>query len=306
MYEFGGRGMSLSLPRLLILGKIVGKISVYVWARGTVALICTAASIGGFCVGGCATEQAASAARMDRGLVLVLPGYLVAPGGDQPIRTGLVQGGVPYAVAVLARPTVGDGPLRRVSGLVDPTEWSRRASDRLLRYQADHPGRPVFLIGHRDGAMAALRSLDLLGAEAGSRASPSGALAGKHPRRVSATGVILLSPDVSSRYDLTASLACCDRGIVNFHGPWAPRSSSGCILHGTSITGDFVPSAGREGFSRPYRKLYQVKATPAMLGGGRPFLGTGSVPFARVYVAPWIIKGTWPVCREQRAAKEGR
>jgi len=247
--------------------------------------------------GGCAMDDNAAyttAGRQDRGLVMILPGIEGVSPINLHIREGLAGAGIRCAMPIfewgLPVPLVGaalnqtDVPADRGAG--------RRVADRVVRYQLAHPGRPVYVVGHSAGGGVAVFAAEALG---------------RLPNARPVDGLVLLSASISADYDLTAALRSCRNGLVNFYNP----ADVGLLGVGTALLGNVDgghgASAGRTGFVPPrtgappgqrsaYRKLHQVRITPAMVSGegGGPHVADTAAPFVATYVAEWIISPTWP------------
>jgi pimeloyl-ACP methyl ester carboxylesterase len=222
-----------------------------------------------------------SAERDGLGLVLVADGV----GGLDLCGTALryVMGGlgVPHAVRVVSW---GHGFGRWHADLTNIGNRDARAAEtaaEVLGFRARNPGRPVFLVGKSGGSGVVAKALEALPEDA-------------------VEAVILLSPALSPRYDLTRALRAVRREMVVF---WSPYDLVVLGL-GTRIFGTIdrikSVSAGLVGFRPPapadeasrlqYAKLRQVRWAPAMartgyLGG---HVGTDSPAFLRKYVVPLL------------------
>jgi pimeloyl-ACP methyl ester carboxylesterase len=170
--------------------------------------------------------------RLDRGLVIVLPGIEGRSFFAFDIAHGLCEGGTEAAVEIFDW-TTGLAPLflyhLRASG-----RNQRRAAavaQRIAAYQDDYPGRPVHLVGHSGGGGIALLALGAL---------PAG-------RRVAS--VILLAPAVSPQFAIHDVLPKTERGIWNF---WSPLDAlflaAGTLVFGT-LDGRHAIAAGAQGFA---------------------------------------------------------
>jgi len=169
--------------------------------------------------------------RLDRGLVLILPGIEGRSLLNVSVMAGLLDAGLPYAMEIVDWTT---GFI--LLAIYHLRAWKRnylvagRIVERVVEYRRKYPGRPVWLIGHSAGGAMALRAAELL----------SG--------RQKLTGIVLLAPAMSSRYSCEAAIARTERGIWNFY-------SAGDVLFlgfGTIVFGTFDgrhgPSAGCIGF----------------------------------------------------------
>ncbi|MFO0918482.1 MAG: alpha/beta hydrolase [Planctomycetaceae bacterium] len=171
--------------------------------------------------------------RLDQGLVIILPGIEGRSFFNLSILHGLLDAGVPYAMEIFDW-TTGNKFLT----LYHLRAWRRNQqiaqelAARIVEYQREHPGRPVWLIGHSGGGGISLLTAAAL---------PEG-------HRLS--GLILLAAAVSPRFDLSTALAKVERGIWSFHS-WID-----CLLVGLGTTvvgtidGWHMPAAGMIGFWR--------------------------------------------------------
>jgi pimeloyl-ACP methyl ester carboxylesterase len=168
---------------------------------------------------------------LDQGLVLILPGIEGRSFLNLAIFQGLLDGGVPYAVDV-ADWTTG----YRILTLYHLRAWkrnqriARELAERILAYQAEYPGRPVWIVGHSGGGGMALLTAAAL------------------PKGQSVTGLVLLAPAVSPRFDLTPALEHVERGIWSFYSYWdCLFIGLGTMVFGC-LDGPHGPAAGMVGF----------------------------------------------------------
>jgi len=220
--------------------------------------------------------------RLDRGLVLVLPGIEGRSAFNQAVCRGLDEGGVDWAIE-LHDWTSPLGPLYNIEAYDRNRRAASRIGWRIARYRWDHPGKPVVIVGQSGGGAMAVWTAEQL-------------LPGQR-----VDGIILLAAALSPHYILDFALENSTRGIVNFH------SSMDWIFLGvgTTVTGTMdgrhTVSAGQVGFSAPgsklslaaYRKLFQVSWRPEMIASGNPgmHLTSGGSEFVAKYVAPLIVGG---------------
>jgi pimeloyl-ACP methyl ester carboxylesterase len=184
--------------------------------------------------------------RLDQGLVLILPGIEGRSFLNLSLLHGLIDAGVPYALEIVDW-TTGNKFLT----LYHLRSWRRNLrvaqelAGRIVRYQEQHPERPVWIVGHSGGGGMALLAAQAL------------------PEGHRLTGLILLAAAVSPRFDLSTARAKVDRGIWSFHS-WLDWLFVGL---GTSIFGTMdgrhTPAAGMLGF-RKCRKSRVQSPEPAV------------------------------------------
>ncbi len=228
--------------------------------------------------------------RLDRGLVIILPGIEGEGPLNHDIRRGLLASGVYRALPIHSwgRPVPIAGPLINQMDIIGNRIAAKHIADMIVDYQAKHPGRPVHLIGHSGGGGMAVFAAEAL---------PAGA---------QVDGLVLLSPSISHGYDLTKAIGHCRSGILNIY----TRSDIGLLVIGTTIAGNVDgvrgPAAGALGFDRPtakskperiqaYQKLYQLELTKINdegLGGAHGYSTHWN--FIARYVVPWLITPDWP------------
>ncbi len=218
--------------------------------------------------------------RLDRGLVVILPGIEGESGSNRDIRRGLDDAGVPYALAIYrwGFPIPGIGMWVNQTNTAANREAAEELAGRLINYQTQYPDRPIFFIGHSAGGGVSVFTLEALGR------------AGAKP----VEGAFLLSSSISANYPLDAALRMTRRGIVNVHNPEDELLQSGTATFG-NVDGGNGPSAGRVGFSRRYPKVFERRITSASTGvsGGPHFIATNAGLIAQRAPA-WLNSQTWP------------
>lgn len=221
-------------------------------------------------------------ARLERGLILVLPG-IEGPGPlSSSILDGLIDAGADQAVIVYrwGRPVPVAGMVMNEVDFVGNHAAGKRLAKYIEKYQDRHPGQPVYLIGHSGGGGVAVFAAESLSKD--------------H----AVDRIVLLSPSISADYNLDKALRHTRGGIVNF---WSPNDV-GVLVLGTSLLGNVDgghgPAAGAIGFksdedSLERSGLHQVEWNPAMEGSGNYGGHTDSAgrEFVTSYVAPWILSG---------------
>jgi pimeloyl-ACP methyl ester carboxylesterase len=173
-------------------------------------------------------------ARLDRGLVLILPGIEGLSFLNLSIQRGLLDAGVPYALDIVDW-TTGN----KFLALYHLRSWRRNLrvaaelAQRITAYRQQYPGRPVWLIGHSGGGAMALLTTRAL------------------PDDVRITGVVLLAAAASPGFDLAETFPKVERGVWSFHS-WLDWFfvGIGTTLCGC-LDGPHRPAAGMFGFRTP-------------------------------------------------------
>ena len=216
--------------------------------------------------------------RLEQGYVIVLPGIEGRSFFNRSIVRGLIDAGVPYGIEIHDWTL---GLLYYLYNLRGARRHQQQASEiatKIASYRGNHPGRPVYLIGHSGGGAMALYVLNAL------------------PDSTPVTGAILLANAMSRGFDIFQPLRKTERGI------WCFNSrvdlfflAVGTLIFGT-IDGKHALCAGISGFqSEPDDATQQ----PHLLNipyrteflKSRHFAGhfgaTGR-PFVRRWVAPLV------------------
>jgi pimeloyl-ACP methyl ester carboxylesterase len=241
-----------------------------------------------FFLGGCAapSQPYVSESRLERGLVIVLPGIEGRSLFNEEICRGLNAGGVTCAIEL--HDWTSGVPLGFIWNLWSEQRNRREAgniAERISRYQLNHPDRPVVLVGQSGGCAIATWTCEAM----------------RWGRKVD--GVVMLAAALSPGYRLTTALDSTNRGIVNFYSSrdvlllWA-----GTKIYGT-MDGKHSTSAGNVGFSVPpgklrpreYDKLYQVpwRSEMARTGNVGMHLTSGTASFVAQYIAPLVKAKQW-------------
>ncbi len=175
--------------------------------------------------------QTVSDERLDRGLVLILPGIEGRSFLNVSILNGLVDGGLPHALEVFDW-TTGNKffTLYHLRALRRNLTVAQRLAERIVKYQHEYPGRPVWIVGHSGGGAMALLTANAL------------------PENHRLTGLILLAAAISPRFDISPILSKVERGIWNFSS-WLDCVfvGIGTTIFGT-VDGQHTPAAGMLGF----------------------------------------------------------
>lgn len=235
---------------------------------------------------GCSVADLSTTERMNRGVVIILPGIEGRSFWNVELARGLDEGGVRAAIEIFDWGTDVPGGM-----FINLTDYERnramagRLHDRILSYEADHPHRPIHLVGHSGGAGVAVMAAEQL----------------PENRRISS--LILLAAALSPTYDLLPAMRRTRYGVFNYYsGLDAVFLRAGTTVAGT-IDRSFGQAAGATGFEVPltlasdgewalYRaKLHQIRWEPGMqlhghFGGHMDWTNRA---FVKEYLAPLII-----------------
>lgn len=252
---------------------------------------------------GCSISELDTVERLERGLVIVLPGIEGRSIWNVNIARGLDDGGVDHGIEIFDWGTAV--PFGMLINLTDQDRNCRVAKaldDRILEYQDRHPGRPVQLVGHSGGAGIAIMAVEQL------------------PRERQIASMVLLGAAVSPQHDLRQALRRTDHGIYNYFSD----RDIGLLKVGTSLFGTmdrrFGASAGALGFVRPrflreadnalYDKLHQIRWRPVMRvhGNAGGHADWTNRRFVRRYLAPVIVdtSSKWKIVDRNRPGRSGR
>jgi len=173
--------------------------------------------------------------RLDRGLIIVLPGAW----GDFPASRGMVTGLIDADVAAAVEFydwTAGHWLLSpvlltyNVRALDRNRGKARALAAKIVAYRKQYPGRPVHLVGYSGGGAVAVLALESL------------------PEEHRVTSAVLLAPSLAFNYDLQPALQRTEQGIRNFYSPLdIPVMLVTGTMMGTS-DGKHLPPAGAIGF----------------------------------------------------------
>ncbi len=218
--------------------------------------------------------------RMNKGLVIILPGIEGEDSANRDVRKGLDDAGVSYGLAIYrwGFPVPGLGLLVNQTDTAGNRRAAVELANGIVRYQVKHPGCPVFLVGHSAGGGVAVFTLEALAD-----------LPGARPVR----GAILLSSSISADYPLVKALKMTQCGIVNGYNPQDNvMLGTGTAMFG-NVDGQHGDSAGRTGFHETHPKLFQFKASVGGDQGDPHFIMTESDRVAK-HAPRWILSETWP------------
>ncbi len=237
----------------------------------------------GGCGGGGGDMMSDEIARIDRGLVVILPGIEGKGISSESIREGLLEGGVSYWIETFqwGMPVPGLGMAFNQMDVGRNRDQAEKLAIRIYEYQRAYPGRPIFLVGHSGGSGVAVFALESM-----SRL--------RDAKPVS--GAILIASSLSANYNLSPALKNTRYGIVSVSNPFdLAVLGIGTAAMG-NVDGTRSASAGRTGFAMEDAKLFKMPVTISMLRGIRitPHQAATTTSFVRKNIAPWIIHSPWP------------
>ncbi len=235
--------------------------------------------------GGCSLADLDTPDRLDRGLVLVLPGIEGPSPANFNIARGLDDGGVMAAIRVVNWGTdIPGGFLVNLTDLDRNIRVAEGIRDNMLEYKRRHPGRPVHLVGHSGGAGIAILAVERL------------------PKNQPVDHVVLLAAAISPRHDMRAALQRVSGGIHNF----SSKLDVGLLGAGTGTFGtidrDYGASAGAVGFETPIgmydderklrKKLREIPWTAdlALQGHAGGHFGWTARNIVAKHIAPILIR----------------
>jgi len=169
-------------------------------------------------------------ARMEHGLIIILPGIEGCSSVNDSIARGLVAGQLSHAIQIIDwrrfRPW---NPLHLAMQRHNRTQ-ARVVAELIVSYQRNFPGQPVHLIGHSAGAGMALFVLEQL------------------EENQAVTSVTLMAAAVSRKFDVMPLLSRTKAGIWNFYSALdLPTVGLGTMIFGTMDRRHTI-SAGAMGF----------------------------------------------------------
>jgi pimeloyl-ACP methyl ester carboxylesterase len=253
------------------------------FARGCLSLLWLAVHpIGRFC-GACLADLK-TPARLERGLVLVLPGIEGESYVNHGVARGLADGGVEAAIEIFDWTTgVIFLFLYHLRSRQRHKARAERLARRIVKYQSEYPGRPVHVVGHSGGAALAVFALERL------------------PEAANVASTVLLEVALSPSYNLVPALERAEGGIFNVRSCFdALFLGIGTCVAGT-MDGRHSPAAGMLGFRQPAglkdaerelyaARLHDVPYRAAMFAdfhfGGH--LGASNRVFVAKHVAPLL------------------
>lgn len=169
--------------------------------------------------------------RLDRGLVIVLPGIEGLSHLNRRMARGLALGGVTQAIEIYDWTYGQLWQLWSLRSRRRHTEQATLLAGKIAAYQNEYPGRPVHLVGHSGGGAMIAYTLEAL-----------------EPERKITSGIMLV-PALSPSYSMRVAVSRTERGIWNFcsHGDFMFLGAA-TLLCGTT-DGRHCVAAGNRGFS---------------------------------------------------------
>ncbi|MCY2924895.1 MAG: alpha/beta hydrolase, partial [Planctomycetota bacterium] len=230
--------------------------------------------------GGCQAPSYVEGGRMEKGLVVVLPGIEGTSAFNAGVCEGLAAGYIEYGIEIYDWTRYWNPVLNLQDEAVNRRQ-AQILAERIVEYQNSYPGRPVFLVGQSGGGAMAVWTAEAM------------------PEGRSIEGIVLLAVSLSPGYRLEKAMGHSRRGIVSFYSArdWVLLSVGTKVF--TTMDGQHSESAGREGFDSPrtqaYGRLYQIAWDPSMTTAGNIGLHvtSGAGEFVRFFVAPLILCGRW-------------
>jgi pimeloyl-ACP methyl ester carboxylesterase len=234
---------------------------------------------------GCTQVNYTHMNRYEEGLVVCLSGAGGMMGETERLREGLNAAGVARAIEVFDWSAGGV--------LQDQTavEANRRKAGRLARriedYKRSHGGRPVHLVGVSAGTGLVVWALEDLS------------------EGCEATGAVLISSSLDTKYDLTKALTKVSDGLYSFNSVADTVLSLGVTWAGTvdrggGIAGGLVGFSPPDGASDQTKALYKAKLREiswwpgdVVLGHIGDHLGATNPAYVKAKIAP-IVLGRQP------------
>jgi len=199
--------------------------------------------VAGVLAGGCEREYWEMPGA-ENGLVVVLPGIQGVDGHSYSIKNGLKAAGVRQAIVIQpwGKPVPGLGMLLNQIDPLGVRIDAMAIADKIMRYQIEHPGKPIHVIGHSGGGALTMFIAESLADRLYNGADPI-------------DGIVMLSPSISTIYDYTKAARACKNGILNCYNP----DDAALLGVGTTVMGNLDgwrgPAAGMLGFDSPNETL---------------------------------------------------
>jgi len=251
---------------------------------------------------GCGQANYTHGNRYEEGLVVCLSGAGGMMGETERVREGLNAGGVTRAIEIFE--WSGGGVLADQTNVEENHRKAQRLSRRIEEYMRSYPGQPVHLIGVSAGTGLVVWALEDLS------------------EGHQATGAVLISSSLDTKYDLTSALGKVSDRLYSFNSVADTVLSLGVTLAGTVDRGGGI-AGGLVGFSPPngvsdetqtlYKeKLVQISWWPGdvVLGHLGDHLGATSPSYVKTKIAPIVlgeqVPGLGPPKEPSTEAVKGR
>jgi pimeloyl-ACP methyl ester carboxylesterase len=202
-------------------------------ANGRLSCLIAAALLSALSAAGCCTTKVYAPDRLECGYTVVLHGIIGNKAFEPSIIEGLTKADVPSAIEMYDWTNGSPNLIYNLRGLEHNRREAKRLAEKIIAYQDQYPGRPVYLIGYSGGAGLAVMALEEL------------------PPNRKITGAVLLAPALSPDYDLRLALSRTESGIHNFYSPYdVPIMMVLSTAFGT-MEGRHTIGAGGVGFKTP-------------------------------------------------------
>ena len=234
---------------------------------------------------GCAQVNYTDDGRYTEGLVVCLSGAGGMMGETDRVREGLNAGGVRRAIEVFE--WSAGGVLADQTDVEANRQKAHRLARRIEGYIWSHPGRDVHLIGVSAGTGLVVWALEDLA------------------EGCEATGAVLISSSLDTKYDLTRALGKVSDRLYSFNSVADTVLSLGVTLTGTvdrggGLAGGLVGFSPPDGASEETQALYKEKLVEiswwpgdVVLGHLGNHLGATNPAYVKAKIAP-IVLGEQP------------
>lgn len=210
--------------------------------------------------------------RLSKGLVVILPGIEGVSHYNYHIREGLERMDYALMIRPWGVPVPGVGMVVNQTNFVGNRLAGAGVARAIYEYQQEHPGCPVYIIGHSGGGGVAVFAAESLADMEGAKP---------------VDGLVLIAASISKGYDLTKALTMTRRGVLNVYNPDdTALLSTGTIAMGC-VDGVHDEAAGLNKFSGSFARLRQIRAS----GGGDPHGAGTRVDYVRENIRTWILAG---------------
>ena len=223
--------------------------------RHALALMLLAAAL----AAGCGQRNYTAQARYEKGLVIVLSGAGDMMGEVTSIQNGLNAGRVDWALEHFAWSQ--GGVFNDQTGVDQNHRMATRLARRIEGYEAQYPGRPVYVVGVSAGTGILVWCLEDM------------------REGTYVNGAVLLSSSLQSRYDLGPALMHVKDHMYVFRNSPADVVLAAGVMATGSVDRQGLLAGGLYGFSPPGKasegtvQLYKEKLVEISWGPGDVFLG---------------------------------